>query len=33
MKDTAKSVDEIIESIFPQIDWEEQVEDYDIMNF
>jgi NADH:ubiquinone oxidoreductase subunit D len=33
MEDTARSLDEIIESILPQIDWERLAEDYDIMNF
>ena len=33
MGDTARSLDEVIESIIPQIDWEGLAEDYDIMNF
>jgi hypothetical protein len=33
MGDTARSLDEVIESILPQIDWEGLAEDYDIMMF
>lgn len=33
MEDTARSLDGVIESILPQIDWERLAEDYDIMNF
>jgi len=33
MEDTARSLDEVIESIIPQIDWERLAEDYDIMSF
>jgi hypothetical protein len=33
LEDTARSLDEVIESILPQIDWEGLAEDYDIMNF
>ena len=33
MGDTARSLDEVIESIILQIDWERQAEDYDIMSF
>jgi hypothetical protein len=33
MENTAKSLDEVIESILPQIDWEGLAEDYDILNF
>jgi hypothetical protein len=33
MVDTARSLDEVIESIIPQIDWERLAEDYDIMSF
>jgi hypothetical protein len=33
MADTAKSLDEVIESILPNVDWEELAEDYDIMDF
>ena len=32
MEDTARSLDEVIESIIPQLDWERLAEDYDIMN-
>lgn len=33
MEDTARSLDEEIESILPRINWERSAEDYDIMNF
>jgi hypothetical protein len=33
MGNTARSLDEVIESILPQIDWEGLAEDYDIMMF
>ena len=33
MEDTAWSLDEEIESIIPQLDWERLAEDYDIMDF
>jgi hypothetical protein len=33
MEDTARSLDEEIESIILQIDWEKLAEDYDITNF
>jgi len=33
MGDTARSLDKVIESILPQIDWEGLAEDYDIMMF
>jgi hypothetical protein len=33
MEDTAKSLDEVVESIIPQLDWEKLAEDYDIMSF
>jgi hypothetical protein len=33
MEDTARSLDEEIESIIPQLDWERLAEDYDIMDF
>ena len=33
MGDTARSLDEVIESILPQIDWEGLAEDYNIMMF
>jgi len=33
MEDTARRLDEAIESILPLIDWEKLAEDYDIMNF
>jgi hypothetical protein len=33
MADTARSLDEVIESILPQVDWEGVAEDYDIMDF
>jgi hypothetical protein len=33
MENTARSLDEVIEAILPQIDWEGLAEDYDIMRF
>ena len=33
MKDTARSLDEVIESILPHIDWAKLAEDYNIMSF
>lgn len=33
MDDTSRSLDDVIETIIPQIDWERLAEDYDIMNF
>jgi hypothetical protein len=33
MEDTAKSLDGVIKSIIPQIDWENLAEDYDFRNF
>ena len=33
MEDIARSLDEVIRSILPQIDWDGLVEDYDIMDF
>ena len=33
LEDTTRSLDEIIESVIPQIEWENFSEDYDMMNF
>jgi hypothetical protein len=33
MEDTVRNLDEVIESILPQINWESLAEDYDIMSF
>lgn len=33
MADTARSLDEVIASVLPQVDWEQLAEDYDIMDF
>jgi hypothetical protein len=33
MEDTVRSLDEVIESILPHVDWERLAEDYDIMSF
>jgi hypothetical protein len=33
MKDTSASLDAIIESILPYLDWEQIAEDYDVMDF
>ncbi len=33
MADTGRSLDEVVESILPHVDWEGLAEDYDIMDF
>jgi len=33
MADTARSLDEVIASFLPQVDWERTAEDFDVMDF
>lgn len=33
MNDTARSLDAVLDSVLPHLDWERLAEDYDIMNF
>lgn len=33
MDDTTRSLDAVIDSILPHVDWDQVAEDYDIMNF